>query len=163
MISSCSHPTLLRAGKIHMLREFDPQGGKSASVPDPYYGDIADFEEVYEIIQRSGQGSLRFLEQVVGGGVAESLAEHQFGYRSNISESKIAGIIRLPIPGDIFACGLVLRVLAAGTLRRTTQRNASTSKSTSSRVLYRPKEMRIRPGMSERSPASIRCLTVSDS
>lgn len=68
-------PDSLRASKIHMLREFDPQGGNSASVPDPYYGDIADFEEVYEIIQRSGQGLLRFLEQVAGGGVAESLAE----------------------------------------------------------------------------------------
>jgi protein-tyrosine phosphatase len=63
------------AGKIHMLREFDPQGGKSASVPDPYYGDIADFEAVYEIIQRSSQGLLRYLEQVEDGGVIESQAE----------------------------------------------------------------------------------------
>ena len=68
-------PDSSRAGKIHMLREFDPQGGKSVSVPDPYYGDITDFEEVYEIIQRSSQGLLRSLEQADSGGVAESLAE----------------------------------------------------------------------------------------
>ncbi len=68
-------PDSMRAGKIHMLREFDPQGGKSASVPDPYYGVFADFEEVYEIIERSSQGLLRFLEQAESGGVAGSPPE----------------------------------------------------------------------------------------
>ena len=64
-----------RAGKIHLLREFDPQGGTSASVPDPYYGFGADFEDVYDIIERSSQGLLRFLEQEKSGGVAELLAD----------------------------------------------------------------------------------------
>jgi low molecular weight protein-tyrosine phosphatase len=67
-------PDSVRAGMIHMLREFDPQGGISASVPDPYYGAAADFEEVYQIIERSSQGLLRFLEQAENGGEAESLA-----------------------------------------------------------------------------------------
>jgi protein-tyrosine phosphatase len=63
------------AGKVHMLREFDPQGGKFASVPDPYYGVNADFEEVYTIIERSSQGLLRFLEQAGSSSFVESLAE----------------------------------------------------------------------------------------
>ena len=49
-------------GKIHLLREFDPQGGPDASVPDPYYGGIEGFEEVYKIVERSCRGLLRELE-----------------------------------------------------------------------------------------------------
>ncbi|HEX6303580.1 MAG TPA: hypothetical protein VFZ76_05275, partial [Anaerolineales bacterium] len=48
--------------KIHLLREFDLQGGPDASVPDPYYGGIAGFEEVYKIVERSCRGLLRELE-----------------------------------------------------------------------------------------------------
>ena len=60
-------PDRRQADKIHLLREFDPLGGKSASVPDPYYGVLDDFEEVYTIIERSSQGLLRFLEQSLAG------------------------------------------------------------------------------------------------
>jgi protein-tyrosine phosphatase len=67
-------PDSERAEKIHMLREFDPQGGKSASVPDPYYGYGASFDEVFDLIERSCQGLLRFLEQGQSGGVMEILA-----------------------------------------------------------------------------------------
>jgi protein-tyrosine phosphatase len=42
--------------KIHMLREWDPMGGPLLSVPDPYYGGIDGFEEVYATIERSVQG-----------------------------------------------------------------------------------------------------------
>ena len=59
-------PDRRQADKIHMLREFDPQGGKSASVPDPYYGVLDDFEEVYTIIERSSQGLLRFPGAIPG-------------------------------------------------------------------------------------------------
>lgn len=48
--------------KIRLLRDFDPQGGSDASVPDPYYGGIEGFEEVYEIVERSCRGLLRVLE-----------------------------------------------------------------------------------------------------
>ena len=48
--------------KIHLLREFDPQGGPQASVPDPYYGNLDGFEEVYQIIERSCQGLLAALQ-----------------------------------------------------------------------------------------------------
>jgi protein-tyrosine phosphatase len=44
--------------KIHLLREFDPHGGANASVPDPYYGSLDDFEEVYLTIERSVNGLL---------------------------------------------------------------------------------------------------------
>jgi protein-tyrosine phosphatase len=45
-------------GKIHMLREFDPMGGRLVSVPDPYYGGPDGFEEVYQVIERSARGLL---------------------------------------------------------------------------------------------------------
>jgi len=49
--------------KIHLLREFDPGGGPNAPVPDPYYGGIDGFEEVFQIVQRSCQGLLEALER----------------------------------------------------------------------------------------------------
>ena len=48
--------------KIHLMREFDPQGSPDAPVPDPYYGGIDGFEEVFQIVQRSCQGLLDALE-----------------------------------------------------------------------------------------------------
>ena len=48
--------------KIRLLREFDPQGGPRAAVPDPYYGGIDGFEEVYRIVERSVRGLLEALE-----------------------------------------------------------------------------------------------------
>lgn len=48
--------------KIRLLREFDPQGGPGLPVPDPYYGGIEGFEEVYRVIDRSTRGLLRALE-----------------------------------------------------------------------------------------------------
>jgi protein-tyrosine phosphatase len=49
--------------KIHLLREFDPYDGSGQSVPDPYYGGIHGFEEVYDIIDRSVLGLLELLEE----------------------------------------------------------------------------------------------------
>lgn len=37
---------------IHLLREFDSVG-KGQAVPDPYYGDLSDFEKVHDILERS--------------------------------------------------------------------------------------------------------------
>lgn len=48
--------------KIRLLREFDSQGRPGAPVPDPYYGGISGFEEVYEIVERSLRGLLKALE-----------------------------------------------------------------------------------------------------
>jgi protein-tyrosine phosphatase len=49
--------------KIHLLREYDPAGGPKSSVPDPYYGGIDGFEEVYKVVERSVDGLLDHLEK----------------------------------------------------------------------------------------------------
>lgn len=48
--------------KIHLLREFDPQGGQNASIPDPYYGGLDGFEDVYQMVVRSVTGLFNTLE-----------------------------------------------------------------------------------------------------
>ena len=52
--------------KIHLMREFDPQGGPQAAVPDPYYGGNRGFEEAYDLIERSCRGLLEKLERDAG-------------------------------------------------------------------------------------------------
>ena len=44
--------------KIHLMREFDPQGHPLDGVPDPYYGGIKGFQETYQIVARSCVGLL---------------------------------------------------------------------------------------------------------
>jgi protein-tyrosine phosphatase len=48
--------------KIHMMREFDPQGSARLDVPDPYYGGLDVFDKTFEIVKRSCQGLLEVLE-----------------------------------------------------------------------------------------------------
>jgi protein-tyrosine phosphatase len=54
--------------KILMMRSFDPDAGSGgngdtgADVPDPYYSDIDGFEEVYEMLVRSSENLLDFIE-----------------------------------------------------------------------------------------------------
>jgi protein-tyrosine phosphatase len=48
--------------KVRLLREFDPQGSPGAEVPDPYYGGIDGFENVYRVVERSVHGLLQALE-----------------------------------------------------------------------------------------------------
>ena len=48
--------------KIHLMREFDPRGGTNAEVPDPYYGGLSGFEEVYDILERACKGLLETLQ-----------------------------------------------------------------------------------------------------
>ena len=43
---------------LYLLREFDPEGGPGAEVPDPYYGGPDGFEEVFELVERSCRGLL---------------------------------------------------------------------------------------------------------
>lgn len=40
----------------------DWAGEKGAEVPDPYYGDLSDFETVYELVQRGCEGLLAALK-----------------------------------------------------------------------------------------------------
>lgn len=48
--------------RIHMMREFDPEGSAELDVPDPYYGGDEGFEETYQIVKRSCEGLLEALE-----------------------------------------------------------------------------------------------------
>jgi protein-tyrosine phosphatase len=54
--------TPAQRARVRLLREFDPQGGPGAQVPDPYYGGIDGFENVYRIVERSVHGLLQALE-----------------------------------------------------------------------------------------------------
>lgn len=48
--------------KMFLLRRFDPLATEDElGVPDPYGGDESDFEEVYQIVQRSNERLLDFL------------------------------------------------------------------------------------------------------
>jgi len=52
--------------KLFLFREFDPElentrDATQLSVPDPYYEDIAVFDEVYRIVERCGSRFLEFL------------------------------------------------------------------------------------------------------
>lgn len=51
----------LHTHKIMLMRKFDP-AGTSVEVPDPYYGDERDFQEVFEILDRSIQSFIQHLE-----------------------------------------------------------------------------------------------------
>lgn len=42
-------PDAAARAKLHSLRSFDPLSPVGASVPDPYYGDESDFDEVVKI------------------------------------------------------------------------------------------------------------------
>jgi protein-tyrosine phosphatase len=49
--------------KIQMMRDYDPQG--KGDVPDPYYGGEKNFQEVFEILDRTMDGFLDKLESDV--------------------------------------------------------------------------------------------------
>ncbi len=44
---------------VLMFRDFDPEG--KGDVPDPYYGTMDDFEEVYQICRRTSENLLQYL------------------------------------------------------------------------------------------------------
>jgi protein-tyrosine phosphatase len=46
---------------LYLLREFDPEGGPGAEVPDPYYGDPAGFDGVFTMLERSCTGFLQHI------------------------------------------------------------------------------------------------------
>ncbi len=46
---------------LHLLREFDPDGG-SLDVPDPYYDGARGFETVYQMVRRSCEALLEHLQ-----------------------------------------------------------------------------------------------------
>ena len=42
--------------RLVMLRQFDPRAGGAVDVPDPYYGDDADFESCLGLVESGGRG-----------------------------------------------------------------------------------------------------------
>ncbi|GAB3176577.1 low molecular weight protein-tyrosine-phosphatase [Telluribacter humicola] len=48
-------------GQLYLYREFDHLANGELTVPDPYYEDIAAFEDVYDIVERCGHNFLDFL------------------------------------------------------------------------------------------------------
>ncbi|MCV7281431.1 low molecular weight phosphotyrosine protein phosphatase [Mycolicibacterium flavescens] len=59
-------------GRLRMLRSFDPRSGAHAlDVEDPYYGDHADFEDVFTVIESSLPGLHAWVdEQLAARGIA---------------------------------------------------------------------------------------------
>lgn len=47
--------------KLFLMRDFDPTE-KGADVPDPYYGGLAGFENVFQIVYRSSQNLLNYIQ-----------------------------------------------------------------------------------------------------
>ena len=50
--------------KISLMREFDP-AGKGMDVPDPYYGSERDFQEVFDILDRTMDSFIANLEDIL--------------------------------------------------------------------------------------------------
>lgn len=48
--------------KIRLMREFDPEPGDGA-VPDPYYGGMDGFQNVFDVLMRSSRNLLDELEE----------------------------------------------------------------------------------------------------
>lgn len=53
-----------KSAGLYLMREFDPLANPSdIDVPDPYYGTLEDFEEVYQILARTIANFYLFLEK----------------------------------------------------------------------------------------------------
>ncbi|BDI22671.1 low molecular weight protein-tyrosine-phosphatase [Herbiconiux sp. L3-i23] len=56
-------PSRSAAERIHLLREFDPDARGDLDVPDPYYGDERDFDDVLVMVERSSRALVDALAQ----------------------------------------------------------------------------------------------------
>lgn len=68
-MDNSNHQNILRLSwdkgqhsKVIMMREFDPMG-KGKDVPDPYYGSERDFQEVFDILDRTMDSFIAHLEE----------------------------------------------------------------------------------------------------
>ncbi|MFD2421948.1 low molecular weight protein-tyrosine-phosphatase [Amycolatopsis pigmentata] len=50
-------------GRVRLLREFDPEAGPGAEVPDPYYGGDGGFDEVLDMLERAVPGLLGWVRE----------------------------------------------------------------------------------------------------
>jgi len=49
------------AGRIQLIRSFDPAAPADAEVPDPYYGSAENYEEVFELVDAAARSLARQL------------------------------------------------------------------------------------------------------
>ncbi len=56
----------IHSEKIRLMRDFDPQPGDGA-VPDPYYGGMDGFKNVFDVLKRSSEALLDELEERIEG------------------------------------------------------------------------------------------------
>lgn len=54
------HELSYRHEGLYLMRDFDAEA-LGTDVPDPYYGDMRDFEEVYQILDRASEEFLEFI------------------------------------------------------------------------------------------------------
>lgn len=52
--------------RLSLLREWDPEGGSGAEVPDPYYGGPGGFDQVFAMVERSCRALLEELKEEGG-------------------------------------------------------------------------------------------------
>jgi len=52
-----------QAAKVRLLREFDPQARGDLAVPDPYFGAVDGFSEVFDLVDAACRGLLERLRE----------------------------------------------------------------------------------------------------
>lgn len=63
-------PTPQDAGKVRLLRSYDPAASDELDVPDPYYGGLDGFEECLEMVEAASEGLLAEVREQTEGRVA---------------------------------------------------------------------------------------------
>jgi protein-tyrosine phosphatase len=53
------------AGRIALLRAFDPDAPRDAEVPDPYYGDPEDYAEVFDLVDAAAKSLVDHLADLL--------------------------------------------------------------------------------------------------
>jgi protein-tyrosine phosphatase len=62
ILSLASTNKIIPRAKVMLIRDFDPVPG-TGSVPDPYYGGLDGFEEVYQMLKRCNEAFISFLQK----------------------------------------------------------------------------------------------------
>ena len=57
-IVTAKAPTEEARQKVRMLTDYLPEGSKATVVPDPYYGDLSDFDYALDLIEEACDGLL---------------------------------------------------------------------------------------------------------
>lgn len=60
-IVTAKAPTEEACQKVRMLTDYLPEGSKATVVPDPYYGDMSDFDYALDLIEEACDGLLSAL------------------------------------------------------------------------------------------------------